>query len=141
MKAILNILLALMITAGLMIQSAQAANILYFNDSPGKEDLMGIALESLSKVYSVTTVYDSDKFADAINSGEYQLGIFMVQGKDASEYAGAIKTLGEFVSRGGLAIYTDWSMNNEYVGLFGAEWTGNYNMKQVKVKAAAGLRP
>ena len=41
MKSILNILLALMVMTGLMMQSAQAANILYFNDSPGKEDFMG----------------------------------------------------------------------------------------------------
>ena len=133
MKAIQNILLALMITAGLMIQSAQAANILYFNDSPGKEDSMGIALKSLSPVYSVTTVGDSDKFADLINSGKYQLGIFMVQGRDASEYAGGIEALGEFVSRGGLAIYTDWSRNKDYVALFGAAWTDNSNLKEAKV--------
>ena len=133
MKAIRNILLALMITAGLMIQSAQAANILYFNDSPGKEDFMGIALESLSKAYSVTTVYDSDKFADAINSGEFQLGIFMVQEKPASEFANGIESLGKFVNSGGLAIYTDWSMSKKYASLFGVEWTGNSNLKQVKV--------
>lgn len=133
MKSILNILLALMIITGLMIQSAQAANILYFNDSPGAQDLMGKALDTLSGVYPVTTVYDSGKFADLINSGEFQLGIFMVQGKESSEYAGAIKALGEFVSRSGLAIYTDWSMNKEYAALFGVEWTGNYNMKQVKL--------
>jgi hypothetical protein len=133
MKAILNILLALMITAGLMIQSAQAANILYFNDSPGKVDSMGIALEGLSGVYKVTTVNDSNEFAKAISSGEYQLGIFMVQGNKASEYADAIKTLGEFVSSGGLAIYTDWSRNNDYAPLFGVKWTDEYNMKEAKV--------
>jgi hypothetical protein len=135
LKSIRNILLALMVMTGLMMQSAQAANILYFNDSPGKEDLMGIALESLSKVHSFTTVDDSGKFAEAINSGEYQLGIFMVQGKPASDVAEGIKALGEFVSRGGLAIYTDWSMNNDYAPLFGVEWTGNVNMKQITVKA------
>jgi len=133
MKSILNILLALMAMTCLMMHSAQAANILYFNDSPGKEDFMGKALESLSGVYSVTTVDDSGKFADLINSSEYQLGIFMVQGRESSEYASAIQTLGEFIDRGGLAIYTDWSMNNEFVGLFGAAWTGNYNLKQVEV--------
>jgi hypothetical protein len=133
MKAILNMLLALMITAGLMIQSAQAADILYFNDSPGKEDLMGIALKNLSTVYSVTTVSDSKEFAEAINSGKYQLGIFMVQGKPASEFVDGIEALGNFVSSGGLAIYTDGSMNNDYVGLFGAAWTRTSNMKQVTV--------
>ena len=133
MKSILNMLLGLMIMAGLMIQSAQAANILYFNDSPGKEDFMGIALESLSGVHSVTTVYDSDKFADLISSGEYQLGIFMVQEKPASEFANGIESLGKFVNSGGLAIYTDWSMNKDYVSLFGAAWTGNSNLKEVKV--------
>ena len=133
MKAILNILSALMITAGLMIQSAQAANILYFNDSPGDQDQMGIALGTFIGVHSVKTVTESKEFAEAINTGEYQLGIFMVQGKDASEYAGAIKTLGKFVSRGGLAIYTDWSRNNDYAPLFGVNWTEKYNMEQVKV--------
>jgi hypothetical protein len=135
MKYILNMLLALMIMTGLMIQSAQAANILYFNDSPGEKDSMGIALDSLSGVYSVTTVSNSEEFAEAIISGKFQLGIFMVQGKPASEYADAIKTLGAFVSGGGLAIYTDWSMSKEYASLFGVEWTGNSNMTQVTVGA------
>ena len=133
MKSILNLLLALMAMTCLMMHSAQAANILYFNDSPGKEDFMGKALESLSQVYSVTTVTESKEFSEAINTGKYQLGIFMVQGRESSEYAGAIKTLGEFVSRGGLAIYTDWSMNNEFAPLFGEEWTGKSNLKQVEV--------
>jgi hypothetical protein len=135
MKSILNMLLALMIMTGLMMQSAQAANILYFNDSPGDQDLMGKALETLSGVYSVTTVYDSGKFADTINSGEYQLGIFMVQGRPASEFADGIEALSKFVSSGGLAIYTDWSMSKEYASLFGVEWTGNSNMTQVTVGA------
>lgn len=133
MKSILNVLSALMIMAGLMLQSAQAANILYFNDSPGKEDFMGKALESLSAMYSVTTVDDSGKFAELIDSSAYQLGIFMVQEKPAADFANGIEALGKFVDRGGLAIYTDWSMNKEYVSLFGAAWTGNSNLKQVEV--------
>jgi hypothetical protein len=133
MKSILNMLLALVIMTGLMIQSAQGANILYFNDSPGDQDVMGKALDALSGVYKVMTVSNSEEFAKAISSGEYQLGIFMVQGKEASEYAGAIKTLGEFVSNGGLAMYTDWSMNKEYASLFGVGWTDNYNLKEAKI--------
>ena len=57
----------------------------------------------------------------------------MVLEKDASAFAKGIDALGEFVSKGGLAMYTDWSMNNDYAALFGVKWTGNHDMKQVKV--------
>jgi hypothetical protein len=132
MRTTFKILLTLVLVMGL-IGTAQATNILYFNDYNVGTDRMAQALAGLGAGYSVTTVSSSSDFATDIASGTYNLGIFMVQDYSSTNYSGAITALGNFVAAGGRSIYTDWSRNNSYAALFGATWTGNNNQTSFNV--------
>lgn len=105
--------------------TASAASILYYVDHVVGTDYMGQALTASS--HSVNTVSDSATFASEIATGNYDLGILMIQNTSASNYADAITALGAFVTSGGSSIYTDWSLDAASAALFGASWTGNTN--------------
>jgi len=133
MRTLMKIFLAVMMLAALLGPAQAATDILYFNDYSVGTDRMGEALGGLGAGYSVTTVTSSSDFATQIASGAYDLGIFMVQDYQSSTYADGITALGAFVAEGGRSIYTDWSINNTYAGLFGAAWTGSLNESPVQV--------
>jgi hypothetical protein len=141
MKKKLGVILSVLLFFG-MIGIASASNILYFNDDNVGTDRMAEALADLSGTYGITTVTTSSDFATQIATGNYNLGIFMVQNWGSSTFADGINALGTFVATGGRSIYTDWSMDNNYAALFGAQWTGVYNQDTITVSdpaLAAGI--
>lgn len=119
------------------ICAADASSLLYFNDYNVGTDRMGQALSQLNGTHTVTVAANSTDFATQIATGNYDLGIFSVQGNGSNSYSDGISALGAFVAGGGLAIYNDWSTNNTYAALFGAQWTGGVNQQTVTVTDAA----
>jgi len=141
MKKKLGVILSVLLFFG-MIGIASASSILYFNDYTVGTDRMAEALANLSGTYDITTVTTSSDFATQIATGNYDLGIFMVQNWYSSDFADGINALGTFVATGGRSIYTDWSRNNIYADLFGAQWTGGTNQDTITVSdpdLAAGI--
>ncbi len=115
---------------------AMAGNILYFNDYNVGTDEMAAALAALSGQFTTTTVSSSAAFASQIATGNYSLGIFMVQDSSPTYYDDGITALGTFVANGGQSIYTDWTQNNTYAALFGAQWGGATNQSSFNVTSA-----
>jgi hypothetical protein len=114
-----------------MIGVASASDILYFNDYVVGTDRMAEALAALSGPYGITTVTTSSAFATQIATGNFSLGIFMVQNENPSNYSDGISALGTFVAGGGRSIYTDWTGDNGYAALFGAQWSGQTNLSTI----------
>jgi hypothetical protein len=133
----------LSLVVGVAKDAQASVGILYYYDYMFGPDGMAAALSSLGSNYSVTTVSDSSEFETEIATGNYSLGIFFVQGYDASVYTSAINALGSFVAGGGKAIYADWSMNSALASAnFGVGFTGNFNENTMTVtmpELAAGL--
>ena len=120
MKAVVLLLLAAM--------SAQGANVLYFRDAPIGSDRMEKALAAAG--HNVVVATGADDFRTQIESGAYDIGVFFVQKRAASEYEAAIQSLGAFVAAGGRALYADWSGNAALAAGFGAGFTGRGNLRR-----------
>jgi len=135
MKRKFGIVLVVLLFLG-MTGMASAGSILYFNDYNVGTDRMAEALTGLSVTYDINTVISSADFATEIATGNYDLGILMIQNYGAENYADGINALGTFVANGGLSIYTDWSRENTYAALFGVSWLGITNQAAVTVSDA-----
>jgi len=142
-KAYVLAAVVLSLVVGMAKDSRASVGVLYYRDYIFGVDGMAAALSGLGSDYSVTTVSDSSDFETEIATGNYSLGIFFVQGFEASIYPTAINALGGFVAGGGKAIYTDWSRNNSLAfANFGVGFTGNYNQDTMTVtmpELSAGL--
>jgi hypothetical protein len=57
----------------------------------------------------------------------------MVQDYYPSTYNDGITALATFVAGGGKSIYTDWTSNNTYAALFGAQWSGSNNLSTITI--------
>ncbi|MGA1795092.1 MAG: PEP-CTERM sorting domain-containing protein [bacterium] len=130
----LRILLFTILIVFAGISRANADSILYFNDYCFGTDQMGEALKALSGTHTATQVSTSSDFASLIATGDFDLGIMMIQDSWSDNYSDGIYALSNFVNNeGGRAIYTDWSMDNTYAALFDAQWTGAVNDGQITV--------
>jgi len=118
--------------------TAMAGTILYYSDFSVGTDRMAQALANplIAGSHSVTTVGSSAAFQTAINTGNYDLGIFFAQNQTSSTYASAINALGNHVAGGGLAIYADWSRNDGLSAQFGATFGASTNQTQMNISDA-----
>lgn len=139
-----GILLILNVTA-----TAHAGNILYYVDYTVGADQMLAALNAYSGVHTYTQIavsgtatdnhtFDSNAFAEALASGQYEMGILLIQNWQSSYYSTAISALSTFTQSGGLSIYTDWSRNDTYSSQFGVTWNhdSSYNYSSMTITNA-----
>ena len=89
MKRKFGIVLVVLLFLG-MTGMASAGSILYFNDYNVGTDRMAEALTGLSVTYDINTVISSADFATEIATGNYDLGILMIQNYGAENYADGI---------------------------------------------------
>jgi hypothetical protein len=136
MKKKFSIILSILLLFGMVSIASATSSILYFNDYNVGTDQMAAALAELSGTYNITTASSSADFATDIQTGNFNLGIFMVQNYPPSYYADGISALGTFLANGGSSIYTDWTCDNTYAALFGSQWTGGASHSTVTVTGA-----
>ena len=119
-----------LILAVVISQSVRAGNILYYNDMTLGDDAMASALAGLSGS-TVTTATDSTDFQTQLATGNFDLGIYMIQ--NATGYDSTFAALATFVQNGGKAII---DFNDTATGAptgFGAAFTGNTNDSSLTV--------
>jgi hypothetical protein len=123
---------------------ARAGNILYFVDKNFGTDEMAAALAALPG-NTVTVATSPLDFAAKISvPGAFQLGVFSQQYysdfanpyTNTNDYTQALTALATYVKGGGKAIVDTWSPDGfNYVGAFGADYTGDINGKALNMTA------
>jgi hypothetical protein len=92
-----------------LVQAAGATSIVYYDVGQVGTDEMQAALNSLGAGYTVTVAASASAFQTDISSGQYNIGIFLLNSGSASTYSSAINALGTFAAGGGGAIFSDMS--------------------------------
>jgi hypothetical protein len=109
--------------------SAQADDILYFNDFNLGTDRMADALADpiITGSHTVTIAGSPTDFTTKIASGNYDLGIFFQQNAGGPSYDAAWSALAAHIAGGDAAIGDDWTRNSPNIAGFDASFTGNVN--------------
>lgn len=107
----------------LSVQSATAANVLFFVDYMVGVDYVTPALAAGG--HTVTTAIDWSDFNAKLASGSWDLAIALNQ--DYTLYAD-LTTLSNYIAGGGRVIFTDWKRTPSFAALFNAAYTAAYNM-------------
>lgn len=133
MKRLVALLFAVMIVG--VASRADAAAILYFNDSVIGPDRMAEALAAVSGTHTVTTAGSVVDFATQLTGGGFDLAIFFQQ--NFPGFDSAYAALGTHIAGGGAAIGTDWTQNNAHAAVFGAAFSTGSNHSSFNVTDAA----
>jgi hypothetical protein len=101
------------------VRAAGATSIVYYDAGQVGTDEMQAALNSLGSGYTVTVAASASAFETDISSGQYNIGIFLLNSGSAATYSGAINALGTFAAGGGGAIFSDMSQSTSLDTQFG----------------------
>ena len=140
MKRLIALVFAVMFVGA--ASRADAAAILYFTDDNISTDRMAEALAAVGGTHTVTTAASVVDFTTQLTGGGFDLAIFFQQNLSGAEHDAAFAALDAYISGGGSAIATDWTLNNTHAAPFDATFTGGFNHSSFNVTdgvLAAGI--